>query len=174
MYVATPAGSEVKITSVMFTNVLRCARMSIAEHAVSSSSLEGRRNKWVIQSISGKTQTTDYKKAPDIEVKERSESDDRFSPEYLVMNFLTVPQDISEDTRLIIDYEVYENGQWELYTVNLAVKNPTIYRWDIGRRTRYYVGLDTSVSIEAVIDEWNEVDYLSGTFLPALDSSSAE
>lgn len=171
LYVSTPEGSSVRLKEVVFRNVVRCARMSIAEHAVSTATLDGRRNKWVIQSIEGKTQTTDYLVSGTVPVMERTEGTDRFSSGFMVMRFLTVPQDIREDAVLSVSYEVEEGtGDWKEYNAEFPLRNPSVYRWDIGHKTRYYVGLDTSVELEGVVEEWNNMGNLAGTFLPDIES----
>ena len=173
LYVSTPKGSEVVVESMSFTNVSRSLRYTIAEHAISNSSLSGIRHKWVYQNASNDAAVT-YTRAETnnrdwFTVAQKADEDSRFDSKFRMMRFLTVPQDVTGT--LTIVYRVNETNQtdktkWTQYTASFDLSETAITRWELGRKTRYYINLDTAVDLEGVIAEWVDIDYVEGTFLP--------
>ena len=47
LYISTPEGAQAVVESITFSNVSRCMRYTIAEHAISNPNLSGIRHKWV-------------------------------------------------------------------------------------------------------------------------------
>lgn len=172
LYVSTPEGSDAIVTNIEFTNITRSMRYTISNHAVTDANLSGIRNTWVLQSISGATSpVVSYSRTQTITVPEKSESDDRFDSEFLMMRFIAVKQAASGKLR--ITYRINETGStntdtWPEYQAEFDLSKTSVPTWEIGRKTRYYISLDTSVELEGAIADWKYIDYVEGTFLPEI------
>lgn len=172
LYVSTPKGSKAVVTSVEFTDITRSMRYTITSHAVTDPNLSGIRNSWMLQSISETSNpivTYSRTDTDGLPVEEKTESDDRFDSKFLMMRFIAVKQAASGDLR--IKYRINETGSedvntWPEYQAEFDLSMTSIPTWEIGRKTRYYISLDTSVELEGVIAEWKYIDYVEGTFLP--------
>ena len=176
LYISTPAGAEAVVENITFTNVQRCLRYTMAEHAISNSSLSGIRHKWVYQSINEATnQKVDYSRTASntqnwFTVEQKADEDNRFDSKFIMMRFLTVPQDVTGI--LTIVYRVNENNQndksqWNQHTAKFNLSETAITKWELGRKTRYYISLDTAVELEGVVADWIDIDYMEGIFLPS-------
>ena len=178
LYISTPKGAQAVVESIKFSNVSRCMRYTIAEHAISNPNLSGIRHKWVYQNISGATNPkVEYTRAETnssnwFTVAEKAEEDSRFDSKFRMMRFLTVPQDVTG--ALTVVYRVNETqdsnankNNWTSYTATFDLSQTSVTRWELGRKTRYYISLDTAVDLEGVIADWVDIDYMEGTFLPS-------
>ena len=175
LYISTPEGAQAVVESITFSNVSRCMRYTIAEHAISNPNLSGIRHKWVYQNISGASNTkVNYTRSANnssswFDVQEKAEENSRFDSKFRMMRFLTVPQDVTGT--LTVVYRVNETNQsdktkWTQYTASFDLSQTSVTRWELGRKARYYISLDTAVDLEGVIADWVDIDYMEGTFLP--------
>ena len=175
LYISTPEGAQAVVESITFSNVSRCMRYTIAEHAISNPNLSGIRHKWVYQNINGASNTkVNYTKSANnssswFDVQKKAEEDSRFDSKFRMMRFLTVPQDVTGT--LTVVYRVNETNQsdktkWTQYTASFDLSQTSVTRWELGRKARYYISLDTAVDLEGVIADWVDIDYMEGTFLP--------
>ena len=175
LFISTPKGAQAVVESIDFSNVSRCMRYTIAEHAISNPNLSGIRHKWVYQNISGASNTkVNYTRSANnssnwFEVREKAEENSRFDSKFRMMRFLTVPQDVTGT--LTVVYRVNETNQsdktkWTQYTASFDLSQTSVTRWELGRKARYYISLDTAVDLEGVIADWVDIDYMEGTFLP--------
>ena len=175
LFISTPKGAQAVVESIDFSNVSRCMRYTIAEHAISNPNLSGIRHKWVYQNISGASNTkVNYTRSANnssswFTVEEKADEDSRFDPKFRMMRFITVPQDVTGT--LTVVYRVNETSQtdktkWTQYTASFDLSQTSVTRWELGRKTRYYISLDTAVDLEGVIADWVDIDYMEGTFLP--------
>lgn len=113
-----------------------------------------------------------YSRNETIKVQPKSESDNRFDSKFLMMRFISVKQS-TEGKLLKITYRINEKGSddvnnWATYQAEFDLSKTAVPAWEIGRKTRYYISLDTSVELEGVIAEWKYIDYVEGTFLPSI------
>jgi hypothetical protein len=126
----------------------------------------------VLQPIDGDaSRVVNYSREEDIEVEPKSESDSRFDSKFLMMRFIAVRQ--SAAGKLKVTYRINETGtsdtnKWTIYHAEFDLSKTAVPTWEIGRKTRYYISLDTSVELEGVIAEWKYIDYVEGTFLPSI------
>lgn len=175
LYISTPKGAESVVEKITFSDVTRLMRYTIAEHAIANATLSGIRNKWVYQTISGASNpSVDYTKSANnssswFTVTQKDEEDSRFDSKFRMMRFLTVPQDVTGTLEIV--YRVNETNQtdktkWTRYTATFDLSQTSVTRWELGRKTRYYISLDTAVDLEGVIADWVDIDYMEGTFLP--------
>lgn len=175
LYISTPNGAESVVEKITFSDVTRLMRYTIAEHAIANATLFGIRNKWVYQTISGASNTiVNYSKSANsssswFTVAQKADEDSRFDGKFRMMRFLTVPQDVTGTLEIV--YRVNETNQtdktkWTQYTATFDLSQTSVTRWELGRKTRYYISLDTAVDLEGVIADWVDIDYVEGTFLP--------
>ena len=158
VYVSTPLAVDMTITQISITDVVRSADYSLVHHDLANSGRAGIRNNWL---TTEKARTT-YTRTESVTVKRRT-TEDMFDSKFNVMRFITIPQSVKSE--LTINYT--SNGRTYTESFNLA-DVPSVRRWDRGRKTRYYINLDTSVGLEAKVAEWVSVDFIEGTFLPWL------
>lgn len=59
-----------------------------------------------------------------------------------------------------------DKTKWTQYTASFDLSQTSVTRWELGRKARYYISLDTAVDLEGVIADWVDIDYMEGTFLP--------
>jgi len=59
-----------------------------------------------------------------------------------------------------------ENGVVSPYTAEYDLSTLPVTELMLGHRLRYYIKIDTSVDVQAVVVPWKEVDLVEGTFLP--------
>lgn len=158
VYVSTPLAVDMTITQISITNVVHSADYSLVHHDLANSGRTGIRNNW----LTTEKATTTYTRTGNIMVQRR-EAEDMFDSKFNIMRFITIPQSVK--SVLTINYT--SNGRTYTESFNLA-DVPSARRWDRGRKTRYYINLDTSVGLEAKVAEWVSVDFIEGTFLPWL------
>lgn len=158
VYVSTPLAVDMTITQISITDVVRSADYSLVHHDLANSGRTGIRNNW----LTTEKETTTYTRTESVPVKRRT-TEDMFDSKFNVMRFITIPQSVKSE--LTINYT--SNGRTYTESFNLAAV-PSVRRWDRGRKTRYYINLDTSVGLEAKVAEWVSVDFIEGTFLPWL------
>lgn len=156
VYVSTPLAVDMTITQISITDVVRSADYSLVHHDLANSGRTGIRNNW----LTTEKATTTYTRTGNIMVQRR-EAEDMFDSKFNIMRFITIPQSVK--SVLTINYT--SNGRTYTESFNLA-DVPSVRRWDRGRKTRYYINLDTSVGLEAQVAEWVSVDFIEGTFLP--------
>lgn len=172
LYISTPEGSQAIVTDIEFTDITRSMRYTISNPAVTDPNLSGIRNTWVLQPIAGvASPVVNYSRKGAIKVASKSESDNRFDSKFLMMRFIAVKQ--SAAGKLKVTYRINETGNsdtstWTTYNAEFDLSKTAVPTWEIGRKTRYYISLDTSVELEGVIAEWKYIDYVEGTFLPSI------
>jgi hypothetical protein len=172
LYISTPEGSQAIVTEIEFTDITRSMRYTMTNHAVTDPNLSGIRNTWVLQPIANvASPVVNYSRNETIQVPSKSESDNRFDNKFLMMRFIAVKQ--SAVGNLNVTYRINEKGSsdinnWATYHAEFDLSKTSVPTWEIGRKTRYYISLDTSVELEGVIAEWKYIDYVEGTFLPSI------
>lgn len=173
LYISTPEGSQAIVTDIEFTNITRSMRYTISNPAVTDPNLSGIRNTWVLQPIANAASpVVNYSRNETIDVASKSELDNRFDSKFLMMRFIAVKQSAAGKL-LKITYRINEKGSdniddWAIYHAEFDLSLTAVPTWEIGRKTRYYISLDTSVELEGVIAEWKYIDYVEGTFLPSI------
>lgn len=166
LYIAAPGGSMTKVTSVSFSDIIRAARFTNNGHAVAvSSPTNAIRNTWRYSYLDNTP--VNYVYSGDRAVVNVTDDSERFDSEFRVMKFLTVPQVVK--SKLHIEYQIKEKENWHSYSADFDLDTYPVKEWRSGYRTRYYLFLDSSIEVEAVIAEWNSLDYVEGVFLPKLE-----
>lgn len=158
-----------KVKSVTFSGVKRKTSMVLQTHATNESSPEatGMKNLW--RNDTETTNSVSYTKEDNVnwfEVLKFDESKGKYDSSYRFMRFLTVPQSLTAENTLEIEYYVLENGEWRQYDVIFKLNNYSPSEWTIGHKVRYYLNIDTSMELQAVVERWDTSNVIEGTFIP--------
>lgn len=158
---------DAKVTSVTFSGVKRKASMTLTTHATNSdtSGPTGMKNLW--SNNTDNTSASYTRQATEgIYVPVFDETKGKYDVGSRFMRFLTVPQVLSAGNTLEIAYQVLENEVWQPYDVTFELDNYTPSEWTIGHKVRYYLNIDTSMELQAVVEQWNTSNVIEGTFIP--------
>lgn len=153
----------VTVTSACFGSVYTGAEYSLFQHGDGNSN--HMKNVWIVTENTRKDY--EYKPAEGWHVQDK-DTEDRFNEKYRIMQFLTPDQPLDGMHTLTITYLASETNDSEPLenTVTFHLKEQDVDTWAYGHRIRYYISIDTGASIEGVVDEWKNVGYIEGTFLP--------
>lgn len=156
--------SRVQITSISFNNVKTYASFNLANHAVpgEQEGPDGMKNVWAVEPY--ENSVTIYERRGNIELK--NYTGDRFNSDFLQMKFLVVPQSLIDGPTVTINYQVNENDIWSDYSSTFILSDYSIKSWERGHKIRYFIGIDTSIGMEGVVEPWKSVDYIETTLLP--------
>lgn len=173
LYVSYQANTAhaVQLTGVTFSEIRHEATMNLSYHATPSDLPQedtGMKNVWGCIPTGTTANYRHGTEADPISIKGFDGKRDKYDTQYRVMRFLTIPQSLSSANTLEINYQVQqtESDPWEKYTATFDLSRFTPREWTIGHKTRYYLNIDTSVQLEAVVEKWNTASYIEGTFLP--------
>lgn len=185
LYMTRGAGlGKVAVSNIEFRNVYTTATYSMTQHANYRNPVPennfGMRNIWSVSIDwnSAKNYTagfafdSSYPDNAEKELAEYSAGKGRFHEDNLVMDFLTVHQELTIVHDLYIEYYVKDGvgtdatGGWTRYehTFNLDESTPDI--WARGHKVRYYINIDSNIELTGVIQEWKSVDFIEVTILP--------
>lgn len=165
LYMAKSANiTGVQITSISFNNVMTYAIFNLTKHAVpgEDEGLDGMKNVWSVEADEGSTTTYTRNESSDL----KDYTTDRFNTDFLQMKLLVVPQSLIDGPTLTINYQVNENDIWSDYNSTFTLSDYSIKSWDRGHKIRYFIGIDTSIGLEGVVEPWKSVDYIETTLLP--------
>lgn len=160
---------DAKVTRIAFSGVKRKTRMTLTNHATNGDSpgATGMKNLW---SNATENETVAYVKQttePDgFQVPEFEEAKGKYHTDYRFMRFLTVPQTLGSVNTLEIAYQVLENNTWQPYDVMFSLDSYKPAEWTIGHKMRYYLNIDTSMELQAVVERWDTSNVIEGTFIP--------
>ena len=161
-----------RVTGITFSGVKYAGTMTLSRHATPSDQpMEdtGMRNVWGCQPSGAVASYTYGTKTAPIEVKGFDGTGEKYDVKYRVMRFLTIPQNLTSDNTLQIDYQVQQTADddsWESYSATFDLSQFAPGEWTIGHKTRYRLNIDTSVQLEGIVEKWNTTSYIEGTFLP--------
>ena len=161
IYISKAREDKVTLSEVSISDVTNQMTYSLMSHANEDRTQTGYRNVWSQKAGDGKVT---YSRSESIELSRFMAGDDRFDQKFLIMSILTVPQKIAG--RLSLSYSVVENGVLSPYTAEYDLSTLPVTELMLGHRLRYYIKIDTSVDVQAVVVPWKEVDLVEGTFLP--------
>lgn len=154
----------VTVKSISFNDVKTYAKLGLTKHAVpgDSEGLYGMKNTWTVEPDDNSV--TDYTRNTVSSLL--NYADNRFDENFLQMKLLVIPQSLIDGPTLTIDYEVTENGKLVTYQSEFKLSDYSIGSWDRGHKIRYYIGIDTSIKLEGVVEPWKSMDYIESTLLP--------
>lgn len=90
------------------------------------------------------------------------------------MAIMCLPQQLTANTKLTIEYEVNEKVSAEspdnfvTHKEEFQLYNYQPVNYQSGHRIVYTATVDSGVNLEGVVTEWKDVDYIEGTVLPEI------
>ena len=92
-----------------------------------------------------------------------------------VMKIMCLPQQITANTKLTIEYEINEkvtpdsNDNWVYHKEEFYLFNYNPINYQSGHRIIYTATIDSGVNLVGTVKGWIDVDYIEGTVLPEID-----
>ncbi len=166
IYVVRGNMFDARLTKITFENIYSSASMKCAAQALANS---GEKNVWEV-TLSGSNNTS-YTFAPTAttvigDTRENTEAK---------MTLMCVPQQLTANTKLVIEYEINEKVNPEspdnfvAHREEFLLYNYKPYNYESGHRIVYTATIDSGVNLEGVVSEWKDVDYIEGTVLPEIN-----
>lgn len=145
---------EVKLKEIKLSNIYRSAVMQCDFQAIAGS---GEKNVWSVQ-LGGKNDQV-YSVGPFA-----TPADGVTKLGY--MRVLAIPQQITNNTSLFVEYTVTEPSGEKTYEQTFYLKDYVPYVWESGHKIKYTLNINTGVHLEASIADWKEGGYTEGIILP--------
>lgn len=166
VYVVRGNMFDARLTKMTFENIYRQGAMKCTSQAVVNS---GEKNVWQVTPAG--TNDVVYTFAPTTTTLIGDERENTQAK----MSIMCLPQQITANTKLTIEYEINEKvtpesadnfvaHKEEFYLYNY---NPVDYQ--SGHRIVYTATIDSGVNLEGVVKDWINVDYIEGTLLPEVE-----
>ena len=156
---------DARLTKMAFENIYSAASMKCTAQAIVNS---GEKNKW--QTTPSGSNNTVYAFEP---TSITTIGDERENTE-AVMKIMCVPQQITANTKLTIEYEINEKvtaesaDNWVLHKEEFYLFNYNPVNYQPGHRIVYTATIDSGVNLVGVVKDWIDVDYIEGTVLPEI------
>ena len=165
IYVVRGNMFDARLTKMTFENIYTQGSMKCTAQAVANS---GNKNVWEV-SPSG-SNDVDYTYEPTTPVVIGDERDNTEAR----MAIMCLPQQLTANTKLTIEYEVNEKvitdgpDNFVLHKEEFQLYNYQPVNYQSGHRIVYTATVDSGVNLEGVVSEWQDVDYIEGTVLPEI------
>ena len=165
IYVVRGNMFDARLTKMAFENIYSAASMKCTAQAIVNS---GEKNKW--QTTPSGSNNTVYAFEP---TSITTIGDERENTE-AVMKIMCVPQQITANTKLTIEYEINEKvtaesaDNWVLHKEEFYLFNYNPVNYQPGHRIIYTATIDSGVNLVGVVKDWIDVDYIEGTVLPEI------
>lgn len=165
IYVVRGNMFDARLTKMTFENIYTSGSMKCTAQAIANS---GERNVWQTTPSGSNDVTYTFEPTSTTIIGDGRENTEA------VMKIMCLPQQITANTKLTIEYEINEKvttdspdnfvaHKEEFYLYNY---NPINYQ--SGHRVIYTATIDSGVNLEGVVKEWIDVDYIEGTVLPEI------
>lgn len=157
----TANNPEVRLNSATFSQVFTSAEYRLYFHG--DGDRDGMKNVWQVT----ESERKDYTFSGTKYLTEK-DTDERFDEKYRIMRFLVPDQSLDANHKLTLKYQASE-GTGALgaeVTAEFDLSGYKVESWSYGHRIRYYISIDTGATLEGIVDQWRDVDYIEGTFLP--------
>ena len=166
IYVVRGNMFDARLKSMTFENIYTQGSMKCSSQALVNS---GDKNVWDV-TLSGNGNTV-YTFAPTTttiigDKRENTEAK---------MALMCIPQQLTANTKLIIEYEINEKVNPEspdnfvAHREEFLLYNYKPYNYESGHRIVYTATIDSGVNLEGVVSAWKDVDYIEGTVLPEIN-----
>ena len=165
IYVVRGNMFEARLTKMTFENIYTQGSMKCTAQAVANS---GNKNVWEV-SPSGSNEVV-YTYAPSTPVVIGDERENTTAR----MAIMCIPQQLTANTKLTIEYEVNEKvtpespDNYVLHTETFQLYNYQPINYKSGHRIVYTATVDSGINLVGDIAEWKDVDYIEGTVLPEI------
>ena len=165
IYVVRGNMFDARLTKMTFENIYTSGTMKCTAQAIANS---GERNVWQTTPSGLNNVVYTFEPTSTTTIGDKRENTGA------VMRIMCLPQQITADTKLTIEYEINEKvttnspdnfvaHKEEFYLFNY---NPINYQ--SGHRIVYTATIDSGVNLEGVVKDWINVDYIEGTVLPEI------
>lgn len=165
IYVVRGNMFDARLTKMTFENVYSQGDMKCTSQAVVNS---GERNVWQVSPSGSNNAVYTFEPTATTIIGDKRENTEA------KMSIMCLPQQITANTKLTIEYEINEKvtpdsadnfvaHKEEFYLYNY---NPVNY--ESGHRIIYTATIDSGVNLEGVVEDWIDVDYIEGTVLPEI------
>ena len=150
---------NITVNEISLCNIYRSAIMQCEQQATAAGNSNGN-NLWAIQ-LQG-SNDIDYSVGP-------------FTPQsgsHLIgkMTFLAIPQQLSSQAVLAVNYSVDEDGDDSAsateYTQSFNLFNYSPYVWEAGHKINYKLTINTGVQLDASVSDWIDGGYTEGVIIP--------
>lgn len=165
VYVVRGNMFEARLTKMTFENIYTQGSMKCTAQAVANS---GNKNVWEVSPSGNNDVVYTYEPTTPVAIgDERDNTEAR-------MAIMCLPQQLTANTRLTIEYEVNEKvtpespDNFVLHKEEFQLYNYQPVNYQSGHRIVYTATVDSGVNLEGVVSEWQEVDYIEGTVLPEI------
>ena len=157
---------DAKLERLSFENIYSSGSLKCTTHAIVN---EGIPNVWEITLTGNGTTKYTLEPNPAIEIGDTREDT------AAKMKILCIPQQLTANTKLTIDYKVNEKltpdsaDNWVSHTETFQLFKYNPMNYQSGHRIIYTATIDSGVNLQGAIAEWNDVDYIEGTILPEIN-----
>ena len=165
IYVVRGNMFDARLTKMTFENIYSSGSMKCTAQAIVNS---GERNVW--QTTPSGLNNVVYTFAPTTTTIIGDERENTQA----VMKIMCLPQQITANTKLTIEYEINEKvtpespDNWVHHKEEFYLYNYTPVNYQSGHRIIYTATIDSGVNLEGVVKDWIDVDYIEGTVLPEI------
>lgn len=166
IYVVRGNMFEARLKKMTFENIYREGLMKCTSQAIVNS---GERNVW--QVIPSGTDDVVYTFEP----TSTTIIGDKRENTAAKMSIMCLPQQITANTKLTIEFEVNEKvtpespNNWVSHKEEFKLFNYNPVNYQSGHRIIYTATIDSGVNLEGVVKDWIDVDYIEGTVLPEIE-----
>jgi len=165
VYVVRGNMFDARLTKMTFENIYTQGSMKCTAQAVANS---GNKNVWEVSPSGNNNVVYTYEPTTPVAIgDERDNTEAR-------MAIMCLPQQLTANTRLTIEYEVNEKvtpespDNFVLHKEEFQLYNYQPVNYQSGHRIVYTATVDSGVNLEGVVSEWQDVDYIEGTVLPEI------
>ena len=166
IYVVRGNMFDARLTKMTFENIYSQGTMKCTAQAVANS---GERNIWEVAPSGSNNVVYTYEPTNAAVIGDERENT------AAKMSIMCLPQQLTANTKLTIEYEVNEKVTPESPDNFVAHKEEfLLYKYQpinyqSGHRIIYTATVDSGVNLEGVVSEWKDVDYIEGTVFPEID-----
>ena len=163
IYVVRGNMFDARLTKMIFENIYTQGSMKCTSQAVANS---GNKNVWEVSPSGSNDVVYTFEPATTVVIGDKRENTEAH------MAIMCLPQQLTANTKLTIEYEVNEKVSAEspdnfvTHKEEFQLYNYQPVNYQSGHRIVYTATVDSGVNLEGVVTEWKDVDYIEGTVLP--------
>ncbi len=154
---------NITVNYISLSNIYRSAVMQCEQQAIAAGNSDGN-NVWAIQ-LQGANDIDYY-------IDYSADPFPTQSGSHLIgkMTFLAIPQQLSSQAVLTVNYSVDEDGIGTAsateYTQSFNLFNYSPYVWGAGHKINYKLTINTGVQLDAFVSDWIDGGYTEGVIIP--------
>jgi hypothetical protein len=165
IYVVRGNMFDARLKKITFENIYTQGSMKCTAQAVANS---GNSNVWEVSPSGSNDVAYTFEPTTPIVIGDERESTEAR------MAIMCLPQQLTANTKLTIEYEVNEKvtpesaDNYVLHTESFQLYNYQPINYKSGHRIVYTATVNSGVNLVGTVAEWQDVDYIEGTVLPEL------